>query len=55
MDRIERHNHRPTELTFAANPRHLVHLLTANIAELPLDGLLLRPTMRHRVLELEIK
>jgi len=36
---------------FAANPRHLMHLLTANITELPLDRLLLRPAVGHRVLD----
>jgi len=35
---------------FAANPRHLVHLLTTNITEFPLDRLLLRPAVGHWVL-----
>jgi hypothetical protein len=38
------------QLTFAVETRNLVELLPANVAELPLDGLLLGPAVGHRLL-----
>jgi hypothetical protein len=38
-------------LTFAVETGDLVELLPAHVAELPFNGLLLRPAMGHRLLD----